>query len=280
MLRNTFIHLPHIGKLTEQRLWENGITTWSEVVSPKNEYAKRFSHINHLLKISEQKLVNQDTRFFTDRLTSEHQWRIFREFQNNTAYLDIETTGLGGPKDHITTIAVYDGNKIFHYVHGKNLEQFKNDIKKFKVLITYNGKCFDIPFIEREFGIRITQSHLDLRYILKSIGLKGGLKSCEHQLGFNRGDLEGVDGYFAVHLWRDYKNGNKKALDTLLAYNIEDTINLEKLMEYAYDKKLESVPLNREHLILLKRFERQKKPLKLPFKPDNFTIEKIRRKYY
>jgi len=280
MLRNTFIHLPHIGKFTEQRLWENGITTWGEVISQKNEYALRFSHINHLLKLSEEKLVNKDVKFFTDRLTSEHQWRIFRQFQNQTAYLDIETTGLGRPKDHITTIAVYDGNEIYHYVHGKNLEQFKRDITKFRVLITFNGKCFDIPFIEREFGIRITQSHLDLRYILKSLGLKGGLKSCEHQLGLSRGDLEGVDGYFAVHLWRDYRNGNKKALDTLLAYNIEDTINLEKLMEYAYEKKIDAVPLSNELLLPEKGYDSKTREIKLPFKPDHSTIERIRKKYY
>jgi len=43
------------------------------------------------------------------------------------------------------------------------------------------------------------------------------LKFCEKALGLDRGDLDGVDGYFAVLLWRDYqKKHNEKALETLL----------------------------------------------------------------
>jgi uncharacterized protein YprB with RNaseH-like and TPR domain len=41
---------------------------------------------------------------------------------------------------------------------------------------------------------------IDLRYILKSMGFKGGLKGCEKQLGMDRGDLAGVDGLLAVYL--------------------------------------------------------------------------------
>ena len=62
---------------------------------------------------------------------------------------------------------------------------------------------------------------IDLRYILYSLGFKGGLKSIEHQLGTDRADLRDIDGYFAVLLWNEYvRTGDQKALDTLLAYNI------------------------------------------------------------
>ncbi len=280
MLRNTFIHLPHIGLVTERRLWQKGVTNWRDVIDDKNEYAGQLQHIKHLLSLSEHKLRRHDVRFFVDRLRPDQHWRVFPEFRDECAYLDIETTGLGSPNDHITTISLFDGKNIHCYVHGKNLDQFKKDIKRYKLLITYNGKCFDVPFIEREFGIHLSQAHLDLRFILKSIGISGGLKSCEHQLGLTRGDLDGVDGYFAVLLWRDYQGGNKKALDTLLAYNIEDTVNLEKLMAYAYAKKLDDMPLDRELIISKPTTEKRKKQVKIPYKPDNSTIEKIKKKYY
>jgi uncharacterized protein YprB with RNaseH-like and TPR domain len=280
MLENTFIHLPHIGQVTEQRLWKNGITIWQDVLDDKNEYAKRFEHIKHLLKLSKVKLKTRDVRFFSDRLVSDQQWRIFSNFRPETVYLDIETTGLGSPADYITTISLYDGKKTHYYVHGKNLDKFVDDIKKFKVLVTYNGKCFDIPFIEREFGIHLNQAHLDLRYIMRSIGITGGLKSCEHQLGLGRGDLEGVDGYFAVLLWKDYQAGNQKALETLLAYNMEDTINLEKLMLHALEKKVKQIPLNESEISKNFTFYRSQKKVQLPYKPDFNTINKIRKKYY
>ena len=48
-------------------------------------------------------------------------------------------------------------------------------------------------------------------------------------MGLDRGYLEGVDGYFAVLLWREYElYHDQEALETLLAYNIADTVNLER----------------------------------------------------
>jgi len=276
MLRNTFVHLPHIGLVTEQQFWANGILTWDDFFEQKTDYAKKFQHLKNLISLSERKLQMKDAKFFTDRLRSDQHWRIFPEFLDRTVYLDIETTGLRA-RDHITTISVYDGKKIFYYIYGKNLKQFKYDIKKYKVLITYNGKCFDVPILEREFKINLPQVHLDLRYILRSLGFTGGLKSCEHQLGLSRGDIEGIDGYFAVHLWHDYLDGNKKALETLLAYNIMDTINLKKLMLIAYERNVKRCLLNKSSIISIPKYTSK---IKIPFKADSKTIEKIKEKYY
>ena len=276
MLRNTFLHIPYIGFTTERRLWLEGILNWEDILTGDLK-ATKYKQLYSPISQSEQKLRKKDALFFTQRLHPDQHWRLFPEFQNETAYLDIETTGLGGAYDHITTIAMYDGKRVRYYVHGKNLDEFVPDIQKYKLLVTYNGKCFDVPFIEREFGISLPHAHLDLRYILRSLGIKGGLKHCEHQLGLHRGELEGVDGYFAVLLWREYKGGLDGALDTLLAYNIEDTINLEKLMVIAYEKKLAELAIKDDM-----KFTRPKppKPIKAPFKADKRVIRIIKEKYY
>jgi uncharacterized protein YprB with RNaseH-like and TPR domain len=71
------------------------------------------------------------------------------------------------------------------------------------------------------FDSSLNQVHVDLRYVLTCFGYTGGLKGCERKAGIDRGDLEGVDGYFSVLLWHEYqRNKNDKALETLLAYNI------------------------------------------------------------
>jgi len=191
------------------------------------------------------------------------------------AYLDIETTGLKMWGFEITTIALYDGESIYHYVNGQNLDDFLDDINKYKVIVTYNGKTFDVPFIESHFGVELNHAHIDLRYILGSLGYKGGLKGCETQLGIDRGNLKDIDGYFAVFLWYDYQqNGNKKALETLLAYNIEDVVNLETLMVMAYNLKIKETPFFKIHQISLP------KAPKIPFKADIETIERIKRKFF
>jgi uncharacterized protein YprB with RNaseH-like and TPR domain len=91
--------------------------------------------------------------------------------------------------------------------------------------------------------LQFPQAHIDLRYVLASLGYKGGLKGCEKKLGLHRGDLEDVDGFFAVLLWQDYSaSGNPRSLETLLAYNIQDVVNLETLLVMAYNLKLRQSP--------------------------------------
>lgn len=114
--------------------------------------------------------------------------------------------------------------------------------------------------------------HIDLRYVLASLGYRGALKGCERMLGIDRGDLEGIDGYFAVLLWDDFKRkGNQKALDTLLAYNTLDVVNLETLMVAAYNGKLTDTPFLLTHELPIPSSP------ETPFKADQETIERIRR---
>ena len=95
---------------------------------------------------------------------------------------------------------------------------------EYEVLVSYNGKSFDVPVIERFFNITLDKAHIDLRYVLNFLGFKGGLKGCESQLGLSRSKLDGVNGYMAVLLWNLYQQtGERRALETLLAYNIMDT---------------------------------------------------------
>lgn len=147
----------------------------------------------------------------------------------------------------MTTIALYDGKEVFTYINGQNLDDFVDDIFKYKVIVSYNGKSFDIPFLERFFRIRLEHAQIDLRHVLARLGFKGGLKGCEKQLGLHRGNLDGVDGYFAVILWNEYcKQGDPKLLETLLAYNIEDTVNLERLAVEAYNRNIANTPFARQ----------------------------------
>lgn len=245
MLRNTFIHIQGIGAVTEQKLWQAGILDWNclKTTSALPLSAGRMSFLERGIAESARHLRRSDAAYFSRRLPANQSWRLFPEFQKTTAYLDIETTGLDRDSDQITTIVLYDGHSISAYVRGQNLDEFLSDIQPYKVIVTYNGKSFDIPFIERHFNTRFPHAQIDLRYVLASLGYRGGLKACETRLGMDRGELSGFDGFFAVLLWRDYqKTGDRKTLQTLLAYNAQDTINLEALMIAACNMKLRQTP--------------------------------------
>ncbi|TVM28847.1 ribonuclease H-like domain-containing protein, partial [Oceanidesulfovibrio marinus] len=78
-----------------------------------------------------------DARDFYRDMPPQEQWRIFPHFRHSAAYVDIETTGTGCGMDHITTIALYDGREVKTYVHGRNLEDFVDDIAAHELLVTF-----------------------------------------------------------------------------------------------------------------------------------------------
>jgi len=240
MLKNTFCHLPDIGISTEHQIWESGIYTWDDLGMGQIKLPQiNIFDLYDLLMESQENIDKINPNYFSELLPISQHWRLFKDFRNHVVYLDIETTGLNHFRNYITTIALYDGERIRYYIKGKNLNDFREDIQRYKVLVTYNGKCFDVPFLRRHLKLKLNQAHIDLRFVLRSLGYSGGLKSCEQKLGICRGNLDPVDGYMAVGLWHQYnKTKDRKSLDTLLAYNIEDVLTLEKLMVFAYNEKI------------------------------------------
>ena len=273
MLKSTFCHIPGISISTEQRLWSSGIHSWEALSRTDRPQVSRRAAASLMLHIGKsfESLEKSDPNYFAELLPSNQHWRLFPDFRHSMAYLDIETTGLAY-EDAITTIALYDGQTIRCYVRGQNLDDFRRDIREYAVIVTYNGKCFDVPFIEGHFGMRMNQAHIDLRYVLRRLGYTGGLKGCERKLGLDRKDLTDVDGYFAVLLWKDFiKNKSTRSLETLLAYNIQDVVNLETLLVMAYNVNLEETPFRDRFKLNLPA------PPKLPYEADLRTINRIKR---
>ncbi|HEY9245407.1 MAG TPA: ribonuclease H-like domain-containing protein [Candidatus Methanoperedens sp.] len=238
MLTNTYIHIPAIGPKTERSIWENGIVSWND-----------FLRCHHLVKVSRAKrrlllsgvedsieqLARGNHIYFAKSLRSRDQWRAYRHFRKNSAFVDIETTGLCADFDRITLIGIFDGKDIRTYIRGINLEEALTELAKYKQLVTFNGARFDLPFIEHEFPGFFNHLHVDLLYPLKWIGYSGGLKRIEHMLGISRSDeTEGISGFDAVRLWNLYEHGDEEALDLLIKYNNEDVMNLEKIIEMTY----------------------------------------------
>nr|MDO8114360.1 ribonuclease H-like domain-containing protein [Candidatus Sigynarchaeota archaeon] len=242
MLEHTFIHVPGIGQKTENNIWTQGVATWDDVdkLRPFKGFPRqRLTRVKEYISKSKNNLQSKDGSFFSETLPSGEIWRAFKEFRSSSCYLDIETTGFDYTRDLLTTIGTWDGKESKSFVYGKNLFDFVEYIKRFKCIITFFGKGFDVPFITNWMGIQLPQLHIDLCFVFRSLGIRGGLKKIEHGFGMSRGELEGVDGFEAVRLWFRYqKEGNQQALDKLLAYNLLDVVNLEPLMVKAYNLKV------------------------------------------
>jgi len=273
MLLKTFCHAPGIGPKTERQLWQRGVLSWDEALRAQALPlpAAKAGVLKKELEVSAARLADRDAAYFAQRLAAEHAWRLFGEFRDSVAYLDIETTGMGGPDDYITAIGLYDGRSFRQFVYDDNLVAFRDEIEQYRLLVTYNGKCFDLPFIREFLGLPMGQAHIDLRYALARLGYRGGLKGCERQLGLDRGDLAGLDGFFAVRLWFEFlNNGNRRALETMLAYNAADVLNLQTLMVFAYNRMLDQTPFAEECRLP------EPEPAANPWEPDLETIQRIR----
>jgi len=163
-------------------------------------------------------------------------------------FLDIETTGLSRAYDEITTVVWHFENQWNKWVSGSgedpSLISHWDDAEH---LVTYNGKCFDEPFLCRTFGLPKHRSHVDLRYLLARQGIKGGLKAIAASQELERpAALEGVDGCFAIKLWNAYQAGSREALDALLYYNAWDVRLLVKLYNHFVSDAIEDSSPNWE----------------------------------
>ena len=145
---------------------------------------------------------------------------------------DIETTGLT-KFDHITTVAWTVGGELKHCVFGDDWSEFEEDWRQATGTVTFNGTYFDEKFITKDFGIPKHARHCDLRFFLKAEGRRGGLKKMAEAENMHRpSELAGVDGFFAITLWKHYQEtGDEEALNQLLAYNTWDVILTAELFK-------------------------------------------------
>jgi uncharacterized protein len=245
MLNNTYIHIPGVGKSLEKKIWAQGIHTWEEFLELEDQISipsSRKARIFEEIKKSSKHLAAKDHCFFSQCLPSAEHWRAYPLFSDSVAFVDIETTGLSKSRDKITVVGIYDGSESKTYIKDINLDGIVEELSKYSLLVSFNGARFDLPFIKSEFPeIEFKQLHIDLMYPLRRIGYNGGLKNIEKLLGISRSDdTEGLTGFDAVRLWKQYERGDREALDKLVKYNKEDIVNLKTIIELTYPKMVET----------------------------------------
>ena len=232
-VENSFIGVDGVGEQTEQSIWERGVTHWDEF-EPSVVGGKRGDRIDQFIDEGREYLDAADVAYFDRQFPSSEQWRLYETFADRACFFDIETTGLDEHRNQVTTVSLHQAGQTETLVAGDDLTagNLRAAFADADLLVTFNGKRFDVPFLEANYDVDLQRPHLDLMYTCKKIGLSGGLKQVEKDIGIER-DRPDISGRDAVRLWREHERGQDGSLETLISYNREDTVNLQTLADEA-----------------------------------------------
>ena len=230
-IENSFIPVDGVGEQTERTLWESGATRWA-AFDESLVGARRGERIREFIDTAGDRLDDGDAAFFRRTFPDGAHWRCYENFRETACFLDIETTGLDQHRDDVTVVGLHSPGETTVLVDGRDLtaDRLQRRLDEAKLLVTFNGKRFDVPFLESAFGVDVDVPHVDLLYPCRRLDLTGGLKAIESEVGIDR-DRPDLSGRDAVRLWHEYERGDDDALETLVSYNREDARNLETLAD-------------------------------------------------
>ncbi|MBI2654780.1 ribonuclease H-like domain-containing protein [Candidatus Woesearchaeota archaeon] len=248
MITNSFIFLERIGDKLEQNIWKNGIYDWDSFLKRKSVNGlSRHRKLYYDRKIlnARKALYNFDSSYFLEILPKSEMWRLYEFFKEDAVFLDIETTGLD-KHDDITVFGLYDGLNTKIMINGINLDYnaLKKELQKYKLIVTFNGASFDLPFIEKVCPALIPKiPNFDVKSVTDRLGLRGGLKNIEKMLCIGRSEVvEKFYGGDALTLWRMYRaTGDDYYLNLLVEYNEYDITNLEIVAEHCVKRMKERI---------------------------------------
>lgn len=166
-------------------------------------------------------------------------------------YFDTETTGLGGGAGvlaFLVGIAWFDDELRLHAEQfllrspaeeAPLLEAFAERLEACELLVSYNGKAFDLPLLNGRMVMnrlaRLPErAHLDLLHIARRLH-KGRLGPCRligleaDVLGFQRGpDIAGID--IAPRYAHFLRSGDESALEDVVEHNAWDVVSMAALV--------------------------------------------------
>jgi len=178
--------------------------------------------------------------------------------RENILFIDTETTGLsGGAGTYVFLIGVAkylkDGIQFAQFFlqdpaeESSQLSALENFVSSSDLIVSYNGKSFDVPRIKTRFSFHNRQSpfddmcHIDLLHIARRLWKKH-LPGCtlgdleHHILGLKRSSLD-IPGWQVSEKFFEYlQTGDPAPLEGVFYHNEIDVISLVSLLSYITER--------------------------------------------
>ena len=173
--------------------------------------------------------------------------RAERLAPEDALFLDIETTGLGGtPLFLIGTMECASDGFLFRQYFARDyseeksiLSAFSQRLKKARMIVTFNGKSFDVPYIQNRAvatGVKLAhpKSHLDLLHeARRSFGrsLPNHKLQTLEQMVCGRCREEDIPGAEIPAAYHEFvRTGNARKIGLILQHNLYDLLTMADLM--------------------------------------------------
>mgnify|MGYP000259320193 CR=1 FL=1 len=240
MLDEKFVPLTKVIKGEVKKLSEKNFIlieqNLSNILEDSEEIIESF-----LKQIDRLKLIGVNNETYDDIIV------LSRFEPEEIIFLDIETCGLSAtPLFLIGLLFLKDKDFIFHQLFARDYTEEKdvishlyNFIKKYKLLITFNGKSFDYPYIiERgiangiDFDYKI--EHIDLLHLSRR-RWRRYLPDCKLQTlekfvcrRFRSGDIPGRE---IPQAYQNFvRTGNARDIANILHHNLLDLLTMVEIL--------------------------------------------------
>jgi len=236
VLASTFQLTPGFGPRREQRLWGQGIACWATCSTRPMALPARVTGAAALrgaAAVAQDALARGDADRLAHMLPSGEHWRMFADFADGAAYLDIETgDDRRGVGRGISAIGLFDRDGPRILLAGRDLHLFPQIARGLRDAgDVSNGLSFDVPILCRAFpDWKPPACHVDLRHVLARVGTRAGSRRIERECALEKlrlarpPHLARLDGWDAARLWRlgCGPRGDKQALRLFAEYNLHD----------------------------------------------------------
>ncbi len=166
-----------------------------------------------------------------------HRVRVLCDRFERACFLDIETD----ERMRITCVSTQMNCQSSTFLRGRNLDDFLDVLHKAELVVSFNGKRFDMPIIRRTYGLTEVPAQIDLMEEARHYGFSGGLKKIEDMIGFCRTPSKGMNGVDAINLWNRFlSSGEEGIVEKLMQYNQEDVESLVALYRWLLPLSLEN----------------------------------------
>jgi uncharacterized protein YprB with RNaseH-like and TPR domain len=178
---------------------------------------------------------------------------------NSLCFFDTETTGLSGGAGTVIFLAgigYFDNSQLivkqfFIDSPAKEvmlIESLRKIMNERQVIVSYNGKCFDVPLLHSRAVMNKVekikvQTQIDLLHISRFIW-KNSLSDCklttiERQILRIKRTDDDIAGHLIPAAYRDFLiRGEVKLIKKIIYHNREDIVSLARLYLYLYDKSM------------------------------------------